>query len=255
MAANKQLLISDSRGDSNRCTPCRGNLIHTPHMLSMPVLRSVSIHGNLSCSPYKSQMGPCTRKKSLYPKIVVTAIVLWDLILPPMRKLGLGERSFDQVVTQLHQFTGPISATCDQYVQYLLAGANPSVLNRHRRELQAWRCQFFTSHSPSFPTDGPPLSTSGPTGLRLTSQHKPSLKSRYEVVTYISRVVSIPLSFYQILWLCLVVLTTYNYDSNGKQVWRTDGGDQRGGEREPNQILLQELVYVPSSISKTKALE
>jgi hypothetical protein len=28
---NKQLLISESRGDSNRCTPYGGNLINTTH--------------------------------------------------------------------------------------------------------------------------------------------------------------------------------------------------------------------------------
>jgi hypothetical protein len=32
----------------------------------------------------------------------------------------------------------------------------------------------------------------------------------------------------------------------------TRGG---GGEREPNQILLQELAYVPSSIPKAKPLQ
>jgi hypothetical protein len=34
------------------------------------------------------------------------------------------------------RFTGPISPTCDRYVQYLLMGANRTVLNRHRRGLQ-----------------------------------------------------------------------------------------------------------------------
>jgi hypothetical protein len=29
--ANKWLLISESRDDSNRCTPCKGNLTNTPH--------------------------------------------------------------------------------------------------------------------------------------------------------------------------------------------------------------------------------
>jgi hypothetical protein len=57
------------------------------------------------------------------------------------------------------RLTGPISLVCDQYVQYLLTRANSSVLNRHRRGPQPCRCQFATSHSPTFPTDGPPLST------------------------------------------------------------------------------------------------
>jgi hypothetical protein len=34
------------------------------------------------------------------------------------------------------RFTGPISPACDQYVQYLLMGANRTVLNRLRRGLQ-----------------------------------------------------------------------------------------------------------------------
>jgi hypothetical protein len=32
--------------------------------------------------------------------------------------------------------TRPISLACDRYVQYLLTGANPSVLNRHKRGIQ-----------------------------------------------------------------------------------------------------------------------
>jgi hypothetical protein len=36
-AMNKRLLISESHGDSNRCTPCKGNLIHMTHMLLTPV--------------------------------------------------------------------------------------------------------------------------------------------------------------------------------------------------------------------------
>jgi hypothetical protein len=39
--------------------------------------------------------------------------------------LGVGEKGFGQVGTQLHQLTGPISPACDRYVQYLLMGANP----------------------------------------------------------------------------------------------------------------------------------
>jgi hypothetical protein len=36
---------------------------------------------------------------------------------------------------QSTRLTGHISLACDQYVQYLLTEANPSVLNRHRRGL------------------------------------------------------------------------------------------------------------------------
>jgi hypothetical protein len=37
IATNKQLLISESRVNSNRCTPCKENLIHTTRTLSAPV--------------------------------------------------------------------------------------------------------------------------------------------------------------------------------------------------------------------------
>jgi hypothetical protein len=51
------------------------------------------------------------------------------------------------------RLTGPISPICDWYVQYLLAGANRTVFNRHRRGLQPWRCHLSTYHSPNFPTN------------------------------------------------------------------------------------------------------
>jgi hypothetical protein len=57
------------------------------------------------------------------------------------------------------RLTGSISPACDQYVQYLLTGANPSVLNRHKWRLQLWRCWLSTSHSSTFPTNGHSLST------------------------------------------------------------------------------------------------
>jgi hypothetical protein len=48
--------------------------------------------------------------------------------------------------------TGPISLTCDRYVQYLLTEGNSSVINWHRRGLQLWRCRLVTYHSSTFST-------------------------------------------------------------------------------------------------------
>jgi hypothetical protein len=70
----------------------------------------------------------------------------------PCDSSEVGERGFDPMATQLLQLTGPISLVCDRYVQFLLVGANPSVLNRHRQGLQSWRCRLTTYHSPTFPT-------------------------------------------------------------------------------------------------------
>jgi hypothetical protein len=63
---------------------------------------------------------------------------------------------------QATRLTGRISSACDRYIQYLLARANPSVLNRHRWGLQLWRCQLATYHSPTFVTDCLPFPPKGP---------------------------------------------------------------------------------------------
>jgi hypothetical protein len=66
-----------------------------------------------------------TEDKLAEPSSWVTSFPL------PHDSLGVRERDLGQVVTQLHQLTRPITPACDRYVQYLLAGDNPSVLNRH----------------------------------------------------------------------------------------------------------------------------
>jgi hypothetical protein len=60
------------------------------------------------------------------------------------------------------RLTGPIKSACGWYVQYLITGANPSVLNRHKWGLQPWRCWLFTYHSLTFPTNGLPFPPTGP---------------------------------------------------------------------------------------------
>jgi hypothetical protein len=60
------------------------------------------------------------------------------------------------------RLTDPISPARDRYVQYLLAGANPSVLNRHSRGLQPWRWRLATYHSSTFPTSCLHFSPKGP---------------------------------------------------------------------------------------------
>jgi hypothetical protein len=60
------------------------------------------------------------------------------------------------------RLTEPISPACDRYIQYLFTRANPSVVNWQRWGLQPWRCWLATSQSPTFPTNGLPLSTLGP---------------------------------------------------------------------------------------------
>jgi hypothetical protein len=63
---------------------------------------------------------------------------------------------------QATRFTGPISSASDHYVQYLLTGVNRTVLNRHRQELQPWRCRLATYPLSNLPNQLSPLSPSGP---------------------------------------------------------------------------------------------
>jgi hypothetical protein len=51
------------------------------------------------------------------------------------------------------RLTGPISPACDRYIQYLLMGTNPSVLNRHRQELPHRNLRIITSLSSLFPSE------------------------------------------------------------------------------------------------------
>jgi hypothetical protein len=68
---------------------------------------------------------------------------------------------------QVTRLTGHISPTCDQYIQYLLTWANPSVLNRYRRGLQPWRCRLATYHSLTFPTSCLHFPLRAPSGLQF----------------------------------------------------------------------------------------
>jgi hypothetical protein len=103
----------------------------------VPDHTSPMVHvSNLLLVPIKTKHAPTPRRSLSDRRHIDPVIVLGHLIPLPHDSLGVGERSFVQVVTQLYQLTGPITPACDQYVQYLLMGPNPSVLNQHRRGLQ-----------------------------------------------------------------------------------------------------------------------
>jgi hypothetical protein len=141
-----------------------------------------STHSNLSCSGPQSWAGSLLLRKRA-PNIIHSTSADWSVSSYPV---SLPSQSIKQWGAKptfcwwlTTRFTGPISPACDRYVQYLLAGANPSVLNRHRRGLQPWRCRIFTLHSLTFPTVGPPLSTYGPrpvSSLTKNLTHDPRFK-------------------------------------------------------------------------------
>jgi hypothetical protein len=161
---NKRLLISESRDDSNRCTPCRG-IPDTHDMYASRTsprtpytcfLRAVHVHGNLSQAIISVGQTLLLQRKGA-PDITLSPAE-WSTGPPP----SLSPNTAIEVVmkdkhlltNKLHRFTGLIIPACNRYIQYSLAGANPLVLNRHRQWLQPWRCRFATSHSLTFPTDG-----------------------------------------------------------------------------------------------------
>jgi hypothetical protein len=148
----------------------------------------------------------CPREEGLLtqpPARRLTGPWVHTQLLSHNNQWGSGEKTrfFWQPTTRLIGF---ISPACDQYVQYLLTGGNPSVLNWHRWGLQPWRCRLSTSHSrPSQPTVlyFPPK---GPTRSQVIySQHKPQVKVM--CVTYRWPVVFWPLDVYRSLYLRLAM--------------------------------------------------
>jgi hypothetical protein len=126
----------------------------------------VPIRGNLSHWPNRVVWTLLLLRKRA-PDTIPSTSVDRSIDLPPnfspLTAIEAVMKVKHLLMNRIHQFTGPISPACDQYIQYLLTGVNPLVLNRHRQGLQPWRCRFSLSLSPPFPTDGPSLSPNGPT--------------------------------------------------------------------------------------------
>jgi hypothetical protein len=161
-AANKRLLISESCGNSNRCAPCSGKpdqhatrfpwSVHVwskticisrgPHIATFRVV--VNRFERVHCPWVEGLLTQFTTRRLTDPR-VRTQLLSHNSQWSSGKKL-----SFCWHLTT--RLTRPISPACDRYVQYLLPGSNPSVLNWHRWGLQPWRCQLATYHSTTFPT-------------------------------------------------------------------------------------------------------
>jgi hypothetical protein len=166
---NKRLLISESHDDSKWWTPYRGKpdqhdmyASHTSqYMPGVRFLQTVPICGNHSRVIDRFGQIPLLLKKGL-------------LIQSTARRL-IDPRIYTQFLFQAHQWSselkpsfcwwqatrliGLISPACNRYVQYLLTGTNPSVLNRHRWGLPQRNIRIATTFSPPFPSEcstGPP---------------------------------------------------------------------------------------------------
>jgi hypothetical protein len=100
-ATNKRLLISESCSDLNRCTPCRGKpdqhatyASHSnPRTPSVRFLWAFLICDNLSLAPTKWKQAPTPRRSLGNQRQTGPAVILGDLIPPPMRQpWSRGER-------------------------------------------------------------------------------------------------------------------------------------------------------------------
>jgi hypothetical protein len=141
-ATNKRLLISKSRGDSNQCTPCRGKPDqHTtyashasPRTLGVCFLWAVPIRGNLSRVIDRVEQSHCSWEEGLPTQSTARCWPIHGSVPsfspePANEAVGAKPSIYRWPATRL---IGPITPVCDRYVQYLLVGANRTVLNRHR---------------------------------------------------------------------------------------------------------------------------
>jgi hypothetical protein len=115
--------------------------------------------GNLSLVPTRLKHAPAPGRSLGNRRQTSPAITLGHLIFrPSWQPWSRGERfrSSGYIATSVYW----AHITSMWSINSILArGANPSVLNRHWWGLQPWRCRLSTHHSPTFPTDGPLLST------------------------------------------------------------------------------------------------
>jgi hypothetical protein len=140
------ILISESGGDSNRCTPYKGKLDQhntyashaSPRTPGVCFLWVVPVRGNLSQVIDRVEQGHCSREKGLLKQSI--AHRLTD---PRVCTQFLSRANLEAVGAkpscrwQATRLTGPISPAYDRYIQYLLAGVNPSILDQHRWGLQS----------------------------------------------------------------------------------------------------------------------
>jgi hypothetical protein len=144
-ATNKRLLISESRGDSNRCTPCRGK--PDQHATRFPRSvriwsKTIRISRGLHITTFLTVINRfeqihCPREEGLPTQFTAPRLTdprVHTQLLSRNSQWSSGKKlSFCWHPTT--RLTTLISLACDRYIQYLLVGANPLVLNWHRRGL------------------------------------------------------------------------------------------------------------------------
>jgi hypothetical protein len=169
---NKRLLISESYGDLNRCTPCRGKpdqyatrFPRLVHVWSRTIRISrgphiATFHGVIN----RVEQGHCSWEKGLSVQSparqpidpwVCTQFFSWA---NHWRSGG----KVNHLLTAATKLTGPINTNMRSVCSILVRGANPLVLNWLRQGLQRWRCRLSMYHSLTFPTGGLHFPPKGP---------------------------------------------------------------------------------------------
>jgi hypothetical protein len=127
---NKRFLVSESRGDSNWCTPCRGkpdthdtyDSHASPRTPRVRFLRAVHIRGNLSQAI--NSVGRTLLLSRKRTPDTTPSPTEWSAGPPPSfspnTAIEAVLKAKHMLMNKLHQFTGPITPVCSQYVQYLL---------------------------------------------------------------------------------------------------------------------------------------
>jgi hypothetical protein len=134
---NKRLLISESRGDLNRCTPCREKPDQRDTYASHTSPRTLPTVSPRTWQPFMSRQQSWTESLLLRKKAPNTidstpadrSVGPYLVSLPsqPMKQWRK-PHIYQQQATRL---TGHISSAYDWYVQYVLMGGNRTVINRH----------------------------------------------------------------------------------------------------------------------------
>jgi hypothetical protein len=163
-ATNKRLLISESHGDSNRCTPCRGKpdqyatyASHvSPRMPGVRFLRVFPIRGNLSRVIDRVEQAHCSREEGLPTQSIAHRWPIHGFVPsfspePANEAVGTKPNIYQWPATRL---IGPTTPVCDRYVQYLLTGATTLEVPTFHVPLPDLPDQL-SSLSPSVPTRSP----------------------------------------------------------------------------------------------------
>jgi hypothetical protein len=160
-ATNKWLLISESRGDLNRCIPCRGKpnqyvtyASHSsPRTPGVRFLRAVPVCDNLSLTPMKSKHAYTPRRSLGNQRQTGPAVVLGDLIPPPMRQpWGRGERFQSNGYTNTSAYWAHIISMRSVHLILVYGGQPKGPLIDTSRCYNLEGASLPRIHSPTFPS-------------------------------------------------------------------------------------------------------